>query len=181
MSKTLGSWNPGSVRVPGSGASSGCCGIGCRVQAQGLLRAHAQTGRNWCHWLCRIPVSLDPSGPRYSCWGCDRCCVLLTSDPMILGVLECLGLEFPLGVVGLGSEFGSKVCSGLWPRLEGESVFLHPQTHIFDNAMCVCVCVRTVYYLPSISFSNFLQVQLALLIYCWVCSHPLEHVRPTNR
>jgi hypothetical protein len=32
-------------------------------------------------------------------------------------MLECLGVELPLGV--MGAELGSKVCSGLWPRLEG--------------------------------------------------------------
>ena len=32
-------------------------------------------------------------------WFWGRCCVLLTSDPMILGVLERLGVELPLGVV----------------------------------------------------------------------------------
>jgi hypothetical protein len=46
---------------------------------------------------------LHPSGPSYSwCWG--RCCVLLTSDPLILDVLEHLGVELPLGAVGLGAE-----------------------------------------------------------------------------
>jgi hypothetical protein len=29
--------------VPGSGASSGCCGTGCGVSTQGRLRAPAQT------------------------------------------------------------------------------------------------------------------------------------------
>ena len=34
-------------------------------------------------------------------------------------MLECLGVELPLGVVGLAAEFGPKVCSGLWLRPEG--------------------------------------------------------------
>jgi hypothetical protein len=34
----------GVLREPESGASSRCCGTGCRVQAQGLLRALAQIG-----------------------------------------------------------------------------------------------------------------------------------------
>jgi hypothetical protein len=81
------SWDPGCVRTPGSGASSGCCRTGCRVSTQGLLRSPAQTRRNLCHWLGRVPVCLCPTSPSYSqCWG--RCYVLLTSDPMILGVLE---------------------------------------------------------------------------------------------
>jgi hypothetical protein len=83
----------GCVRAHGSGTSSGYCETGYRVCAKGLLRALAQTGRN----LCMVSVSLDPAGLSYSqCW--DRCCVFLTSDPMILGILECLGVELPLGV-----------------------------------------------------------------------------------
>jgi hypothetical protein len=72
----------------------------CRVSAQGLLRALAQTGTNPCHWSGGIPGCLGPAGPSYfRCW--DRYCVLLTSDSMILVVLESLGVELPLGVIGL--------------------------------------------------------------------------------
>jgi hypothetical protein len=42
-------------------------------------------------------VSLDPAGLSYSWWCWNRCCVLLTPDPMILGKLEDLGVEPPLG------------------------------------------------------------------------------------
>jgi hypothetical protein len=35
----------------------------------------------------------------------DRCCVFLMSDHLILGMLECLGMELPSGVVGLAAEF----------------------------------------------------------------------------
>ena len=45
-----------------------------------------------------------------------------TSDPLSLGVLEHLGVEFPLGVVGLAAEFGPQVCSGYQLRLEGTCV-----------------------------------------------------------
>ena len=38
---------------------------------------------------------------------------------MILGVLEYLGMELPLSVVGLAEEFMPKVCSVHQPRLEG--------------------------------------------------------------
>ena len=34
-------------------------------------------------------------------------------------MLECLGVELSLGVVGLAVEFAPKVCSGHWPRQEG--------------------------------------------------------------
>jgi hypothetical protein len=94
---------PGCIRAPGSGISSWCCGTGCRVQAQDLIRAPTQTGRNQWHWSGRVPASLDPAGPNYSRWCWNRCCVILTSDPLILGVLERLGLELPLGVVGLAA------------------------------------------------------------------------------
>ena len=42
---------------------------------------------------------------------------------MILGMLELLGVELPLGVVGLAVEFVPKICSGYWPRLEGQETF----------------------------------------------------------
>ena len=37
---------------------------------------------------------------------------------MILGVLEHLGVELPLGIVGLAVEFAPKVFSGHQPRQE---------------------------------------------------------------
>jgi hypothetical protein len=50
-------------------------------------------------------------------------CVLLNSDPIILGVLELLGVDLTLGVVGLAVEFAPKVCSGHWLRLECDNFF----------------------------------------------------------
>jgi hypothetical protein len=47
----------------------------------------------------RVLASLDPAGPGYSWWCLNRCYILLTPDPKILGVLECLGVKPPLGVV----------------------------------------------------------------------------------
>ena len=40
-------------------------------------------------------------------------------DPGILGMLECLGVELPQGVVELAVEFTLKICSRQWPRPEG--------------------------------------------------------------
>ena len=40
-------------------------------------------------------------------------------DPMALGVLEHLGVELPLGVMGLVTEFPPKVCSRHQPKPEG--------------------------------------------------------------
>ena len=45
--------------------------------------------------------------------------ILGSCDPLVLGVLEHLGVELPLGVVGLAAEFVPKVCSGHWLRPEG--------------------------------------------------------------
>ena len=53
------------------------------------------------------------------CWG--RCCVLLASDPVILGVLEQLRGDLPVGVVGLATEFESQIYSGHHRRPEGTS------------------------------------------------------------
>ena len=112
----LGSYGPGYVKVPGNGSSSVCCGTGFRVHTQSLLRTPVQTRNNPCHWSGRFPGFLGLAGPSYfRCWG--RCCVLLASDSMILGMLECLKVELPLGVVGLAAEFGPKVCSGSVPCL----------------------------------------------------------------
>ena len=86
VAKLLGSRDPGilcMLNKPGSGASSGCRGTGCRVSSKGLLRAQSQTGRNSCHWPGGVP-------------GCP--------DPMILGVSGHLGVKLPLGVVGLAVE-----------------------------------------------------------------------------
>ena len=68
-----------------------------------VLRELAQTGRNPYHWPGGVPGCLGSAGPSYfQCWG--RCCVLLTSDPMILGALEHLGVDLPLNVVGLSAR-----------------------------------------------------------------------------
>ena len=40
-------------------------------------------------------------------------------EPAILGLLESLGVELPLGVVGLTVEFMLKVGSAHGPKLEG--------------------------------------------------------------
>jgi hypothetical protein len=47
--------------------------------------------------------------PVYSPWCWNRCCILFTPDPKILGMLEHLGVEFPLMAVGLTTEFMPKV------------------------------------------------------------------------
>jgi hypothetical protein len=54
-------------------------------------------------------VSMDIAGPSYSRWCWNRCCMLLTPDPKILGVLERLGVRSPLGAVGLDVEIAPNV------------------------------------------------------------------------
>jgi hypothetical protein len=106
VTKLLGSCGPRCVRTPGIGASFGCYKTSCGVCTQGLLRAPAQTGRIQSHWSGSVPGYQGPARPSYFwCWG--RCCVLLTSDLMILGVLEHLVVDLLLDVVGLAAVFAT--------------------------------------------------------------------------
>ena len=67
-----------------------------------MPKVSIQTGRYLCLWS-EVPGCSGPAGPSYfQYWG--RCCVLLSSEPIILSVLERLGVELPLDVVG-GSSF----------------------------------------------------------------------------
>jgi hypothetical protein len=50
---------------------------------------------------------------------------------VILGVLELLGVELLLGVVGLGVELAPKVCLGHWLRLEGYYLVMFYEKSIF--------------------------------------------------
>ena len=86
----------------------------CSSHSGHQLRLEGTCVTGWAEFLSAW-VPLVPVTPGVG----DRCCVLLTSDPMILGVLKRLGVELPLGVVGLAVEFVPKVCSGHWPRQEG--------------------------------------------------------------
>jgi hypothetical protein len=49
---------------------------------------------------------------------------------MILEVLENMGVELPLGVMGLAAEFMPKICSGHRPRKGRDSSII---IHQFDN------------------------------------------------
>lgn len=61
-----------------------------------------------------VSASLDPERLSHSrCW--DSCCVLLSHDPKCV---QDLGVGCPLGVVGIGAEPASKICSGHKFRLE---------------------------------------------------------------
>lgn len=45
--------------------------------------------------------------------------LLGSCDSVVLEVLELLGVDLPLGVVGLAMVFESKFCLGHWLRQEG--------------------------------------------------------------
>ena len=120
----------GSVRAPGSQAASGTLRSWC-YQAPGILGSCKNSWEwsflwvlwDWlwclhlrpaqgtsldrlkelCHRSRRVPECLGPAGPTDSwCW--ERCCLRLTSDPMFLGMLEHLGVEVSLDVVGLAKK-----------------------------------------------------------------------------
>jgi hypothetical protein len=89
---------------------------GLGIELLGVVGLTAELAPSVCsgHWLILEGIHttdqvefLGSSGlnvPTYFlCWG--RCCVFLTSNPMILGVLECLEVDLPLGVKGLAVEF----------------------------------------------------------------------------
>ena len=76
-------------------------------------------------------MSLDPAGPSYSQWCWNRCCVLLTPDPKILGMLEQLEVEPPLGAVGLTAEFALKVNLLQAPLIPSTHAPLVPRKHLF--------------------------------------------------
>jgi hypothetical protein len=95
----------GHVRAPGSWTSSGCFGTGCRASAKGLLSTQAQTWRNLFHRL--LTGACTPGS-----WGLpvtqDLGADVVPSSPVILGMLEHLGVKFVLCVVGLGEELSLK-------------------------------------------------------------------------
>ena len=80
----------------------------CGDIAQVLFRALAQSGRNLFHWLGRDSCVPGPKVvPVTPGVGVD----VVASSLMILGVLELLGVQLPLGVVELTVEQAPKVCS----------------------------------------------------------------------
>ena len=110
MIKLLRSCNPGWVRAPKTQASSRCFGTGYgastwSTQGTGSDLEKPVPLARWvfqCPWIPRVPVSPGVGV------GTD----VVAFSPMILGMLEHLGVELPLGVVGLGVEQVPKVCSG---------------------------------------------------------------------
>jgi hypothetical protein len=85
-----------------------CLGVELPLGAVGLTAEFAlkvnqggQTRRNPRHRLGKVPMFLDSTGPSYSPWCWNRCCVLLIPDPMVSGVLEGLRMnEASLGGCG---------------------------------------------------------------------------------
>lgn len=112
VTKLLRSCDPGHVKALGSPASSGCCGTGWRASVQGLLRVLAQTRRPMslarlgflCPWIPGAPVTLSIEAD------------IMASSTMILSMLEHMGVELSLGVLGLVAELVLKLSSGHWLR-----------------------------------------------------------------
>jgi hypothetical protein len=75
-----------------------------------------------------VPVFLAPTGPVSSSVGGD----VVGSLPVILGILENLGVELFLDVVGLGEELALKVCSGHWLRPDRGRTFLFTTLNPFS-------------------------------------------------
>jgi hypothetical protein len=103
VTKILGSWDPLILVVLELLGVELPLGVGLVVEFEPKVcsgRRPRQTGQKPCHWSGGVPVCLGPTGHRSPGVG-DKCCVLLTSDPLILVMLECLGVELSLGVVGL--------------------------------------------------------------------------------
>jgi hypothetical protein len=77
-----------------------CLGVVPPLRAVGLF-AEFETKADWKEpEPGGVLASLYPADPSHSWWSCYRCCILLTGDRKILGVVECLGVETPLVTVG---------------------------------------------------------------------------------
>jgi hypothetical protein len=76
----LGFCDPGCVRAPGISASSGCCGTGCRVPAQGKLEGTWATGWAGFPCPCVLLVAVTPGG-----FGTD----VVSSSPLVLRSWVC--------------------------------------------------------------------------------------------
>ena len=103
MTKLLGSWDSLILGMLEHLGVELHLGVGLAVELASKLcsgRWPRQIRSNPCHWSGRVPVCLGPTGPVSPSVG-DRC--VLTSDPLILGALECLEVELPVIVVGLAS------------------------------------------------------------------------------
>jgi hypothetical protein len=67
---------------------------------------------------------------------------------VILGMLEHLGVELPLGIVGLAVEFAPKVCSGNLPKQE--------RTFTAGQAGFLCPWIWLVPVIPGVGIDVFL-------------------------
>jgi hypothetical protein len=75
------------VIAPGSGISSGDCGAVCCVQNQGIPALTRREPKSLVRQSSCVLASAV-TGPSRLFW--NRCCIPLTSDPKILGMLGCL-------------------------------------------------------------------------------------------
>ena len=90
-------------------------------------------------------------------------------------MLERLGVDFFLGIVGLASEFTPKVCSGHWPRLEeihatGQMEFLGSRVPFVSVTSGVGADFVSSSMIPGVLA---LGVDLLWLLWVWLwSSHP---------
>ena len=90
-------------------------------------------------------------------------------------MLERLGVDFFLGIVGLASEFTPKVCSGHWPRLEeihatGQMEFLGSRVPFVSVTSGVGADFVSSSMIPGVLA---LRVDLLWVLWDWLwSSHP---------
>ena len=84
---------------------------------------------------------------------------------MILGVLECLGVQLLLGFVVLAAMLEPKVCSGYWLRPEGTcaTVCLCPTGPSYFQCWGRC-CVVLTSYPVILGVSEYLRGMLPLRV-----------------
>ena len=92
-------------RASGSQAPSRYFKSRCRASTPGLLRCRFRPEGSHATGQVRVPVSLNPGGGSQLLPVAE----VVTFSPVILGMLEHLGVEFRLGFVGLDLKPAPKV------------------------------------------------------------------------
>ena len=139
MTKPLGSWGPtilGLLECLEVVSPLGTMELTAEFQTnvvQSFPEGTRTTG--WGRGGSCVPA---PVGSRHSqlCW--NRCCIPLTSDPKILGMLGCLGNGESFGTLGIFAKLESKVALH-WLRLEGSPNVSFSNCHsTYNISSAVC-------------------------------------------
>jgi hypothetical protein len=65
-------------------------------------------------------------------------------------------VDLPLGVVELAVDFAPKVCSGHWPRSEGEFLFLNPFClSVFFDWKIEAVDIKIIYLNMCVDYGHY--------------------------